>query len=150
MPLVVTSSAFAEGQPIPAKFTCDGENISPALEWSGQPPDTKSLAIICDDPDAPSGPFTHWVLYDLDGDVIALAEGVQGLGNEGVNSFGKPGYGGPCPPPGKPHRYFFQLYALSVESIGEPGMTKQDALAAMKNYILSEGQLMGTYARQRK
>jgi hypothetical protein len=147
MPLVVHSSAFADGQPIPRKFTCDGQDVSPPLGWREHPDGTRSFAVICDDPDAPAGTFTHWVLYDVPSDVTDLAEGSPGVGREGVNSFGRPGYSGPCPPPPRPHRYIFHVYALKVQSLGAAGMTKVDAMRALAGHVLAEGRLVGTYAR---
>jgi Raf kinase inhibitor-like YbhB/YbcL family protein len=149
MKLDVTSSAFAEGQSIPEKYTCDGENVSPPIKWSGAPATTKSIAIIVEDPDAPSGTFTHWVLYDMPGTSRELAEGSSGSGKGGMNGFGKKGYGGPCPPPGGPHRYFFRVYALDTASLGNAGSSKEDVTAAMQGHILAQGQLMGTYKRRK-
>ena len=147
MTLQVSSSAFAQGQSIPRKYTCDGRNLSPPLQWTTMPANTKSIAIICDDPDAPSGTFTHWVLYDLPAKVTQLDEGSSGGGKEGVNGFRKRGYGGPCPPPGSPHRYYFHVYALDTETLGQAGMSKEKALSIMRGHILAEGQLIGTYQR---
>jgi len=150
MALQVSSTAFSEGETIPTKYTCDGQNISPPLEWRGQPKDTKSLAVICDDPDAPSGTFTHWVLYDLAGDTHQLPEGSSAAGKEGRNGFKRTGFGGPCPPSKDgPHRYVFRVYALDVESLGSPGMSQEDVEAAMRGHILSKGQLMARYQRPR-
>ena len=147
MALHVSSSAFSEGQPIPEKYSCDGRNLSPPLKWSGAPEKTKSLAIIADDPDAPSGTFTHWVLYDLPAKTSELKEGSSGSGKVGVNSFKKRGYGGPCPPPNGAHRYVFHVYALDIDSLGKAGLSKQDVSAAMKGHVLAEGQLIGKYQR---
>ena len=147
MALHVSSSAFSEGQPIPEKYSCDGRNLSPPLKWNGAPEKTKSLAIIADDPDAPSGTFTHWVLYDLSAKTSELKEGSSGAGKEGVNSFKKMGYGGPCPPPTGAHRYVFHVYALDIDSVGKAGLSKQDVSAAMKGHVLAEGQLIGKYKR---
>jgi Raf kinase inhibitor-like YbhB/YbcL family protein len=149
MPLHITSSAFSEGQSIPEKYTCDGQNVSPPIKWSGAPANTKSFAVICEDPDAPSGIFTHWLLYDLPGRTNELAEASSGDGREGVNDFDKKGYGGPCPPPGRAHRYFFRVYALDMESLGAAGLSKDHITAAMKGHILAEGQVMGRYARKK-
>jgi Raf kinase inhibitor-like YbhB/YbcL family protein len=149
MPLHVSSSAFSEGQPIPEKYTCDGQNVSPPLKWSGATENTKSVAIIADDPDAPSGTFTHWGLYDLPAKTTELAEGSSGGGKEGVNGFKKTGYGGPCPPGNGAHRYFFHVYALDIESLGNPGLSKQDVTAAMQGHIVAEGQIMGKYKRKK-
>ena len=149
MKLDVSSNAFSEGQSIPEKYTCDGQDVSPPIKWSGAPTNTKTIAIICEDPDAPSGTFTHWVLYDVPGTRKELAEGSSDDGKEGVNGFGKNGYGGPCPPPGRPHRYFFHVYALDTTSLGDAGRSKEEVTAAMQGHILAQGQLMGTYKRNK-
>jgi Raf kinase inhibitor-like YbhB/YbcL family protein len=149
MALDVTSSAFSEGQSIPEKYTCDGQNVSPPIKWSGASEKTKSIAIICEDPDAPSGTFSHWVLYDLPGSTKELAEGSSGGGKEGVNGFGKKGYGGPCPPPGPAHGYFFRIYALDTESLSNAGSSKENITAAMQGHILAQRQLMGRYKRNK-
>ena len=156
MKLELTSSAFKEGDSIPTRHTCDGEDASPALRWSGVPAGAKSLALICDDPDAPSGTWVHWVLYDLPTSASELPEAVpasevtpQGA-KQGTNDFRRLGYGGPCPPPGKAHRYFFKLYALDQLSNLKAGATKAQLETAMKGHILAEGQLMGTYKRAEK
>jgi Raf kinase inhibitor-like YbhB/YbcL family protein len=149
MTLHVSSSAFSEGKSIPQNYTCDGQNVSPPLTWTGAPTNTRSFVIIADDPDAPSGTFTHWVLYDLPAGATELKEAASGGGKEGVNDFGKKGYGGPCPPPDGPHRYFFHVYALDRGSLGSAGLSKQGVTAAMKGHILAEGQLVGTYRRKR-
>jgi hypothetical protein len=154
MKLHLTSTAFADGQPIPRRHTSDDQDLSPALQWSGVPPATKSLALICDDPDAPMGTWVHWVVYDLPPTAAGLAEGVPKspeLANgaqQGVNDFKRIGYGGPAPPPGKPHRYFFRLYALDTPPGLKPGLTKKDLLKAMDGHVLAEGQLVGTYQRK--
>lgn len=150
MEIQVTSNAFSEGGAIPEKYTCDGQNVSPPLKWSGVPANAESIAIICEDPDAPSGTFTHWVLYDIVGKTTELPEGSTGGGKEGVNDFKKNGYGGPCPPPGKPHRYFFRVYALDTNSLGNAGSSKDDVTTAMKGHIVAQGQVMGTYKRSKK
>ena len=147
MALHVSSSAFSEGQPIPEKYSCDGRNLSPPLKWNGAPEKTKSLAIIADDPDAPSGTFTHWVLYDLPAKSTELKEGSSGAGKEGVNSFKEMGCGGPWPPPNRAHRYVFHVYALDIDSLGKAGLSKEDVSAAMKGHVLAEGQLIGKYKR---
>lgn len=153
MKLQLTTTAFTEGQPIPSRHAYDKEDISPALQWSGVPPTAKSLALICDDPDAPVGTWVHWVLYDLPPTTAGLAEDVPKspeLSNgakQGMNDYKKIGYGGPCPPPGKPHRYFFKLYALDIKPELKAGLTKKDLLKAMDGHVIAEGQLMGTYQR---
>ena len=149
MPLEVSSSAFSEGQNIPEKYTCDGENVSPPLAWSGAPANTKSFALICEDPDAPSGTFIHWVLYDLSRETTRLAEGSSSGGKEGTNGFGKKGYGGPCPPAGKAHRYFFRVYALDTNALSVTGSSKESVASAMKGHIVAEGHVMGTYQRKK-
>jgi len=154
MNIPLTSTAFAEGQPIPEKHTCDARDVSPPLQWSDAPAGTKSLALIVDDPDAPAGTWVHWVLYGLSPDVTALPEGldksqyVMRGARQGLNDFKRLGYGGPCPPRGKPHRYYFKLYALDTEPDLKPGATKPELLQAMEQHILGEGRLMGTYTRK--
>jgi Raf kinase inhibitor-like YbhB/YbcL family protein len=154
MILPITSTAFAEGQLIPQKYTCQGSDVSPSLAWTNGPAKTKSFALIADDPDAPMGTWVHWVLYDLPPTTIALPEDVAktqyiaGNAKQGINDSHRLGYGGPCPPPGKPHRYFFKLYALDTMLDLKPGLTKKDLLKAMEGHVLAEGQLMGTYQRK--
>jgi Raf kinase inhibitor-like YbhB/YbcL family protein len=150
----LTSTAFQEGATIPKQYTGDGKNISPPLRWSGAPGNTQSFALICDDPDAPrKEPWVHWVLFHLPADAQELPEGVpadESLPNrakQGTNDFGKIGYGGPAPPPGKPHRYYFKLYALDTILNLKEGATKQQLEQAMKEHILASGQLMGKYGR---
>jgi len=145
--LILVSSAFAEGETIPQKFTCDGSNLSPALQWSGAPPATRSFALLMEDPDAPLGTFTHWVAFDIPATQTEIAEGAMGVGVSGRNSSGKLGYMGPCPPSGV-HRYIFTLYALDVDSLtlGE-GAAKNQVLAAMQGHVLAQGSLMGKYGR---
>lgn len=153
MTIKLTSPAFEEGETIPSKHTCDGEDISPALSWSDVPESTKSFALICDDPDAPAGTWVHWVLYGVPSDTTSLPEGVpadqavEGVGLQGRNDFKRIGYGGPCPPPGKPHRYFFKLYALDSRLELKPGATKKDLESALKGHVLAQGQLVGRYKR---
>ena len=157
MALTLTSPAFAAGAAIPAKHTCDGPDLSPALAWSGAPPAAKTFALIVDDPDAPAGTWVHWVLLNLTATLAALPENLPksetlpqlGGAAQGRNDFRKIGYGGPCPPPGKPHRYFFKLYALDAVLPLEAGATKADVERAMKGHVLGQAQLMGTYARRR-
>jgi Raf kinase inhibitor-like YbhB/YbcL family protein len=151
--ITLTSPAFPHGSRIPAMHTCEGEDLSPALRWSGGPVERRSLALVCDDPDAPRGTWDHWVLYDLPGDTVELAPGVPPMpelpsgARQGRNSWGKPGYGGPCPPPGNPHRYFFRLYALDIALNLPPGVTKAGLEEVMAGHILGQGMLMGTYQR---
>lgn len=152
--LKLSSPAFADGQPIPRKHTGEGPDHSPPLKWSGVPAGAKSLALIADDPDAPVGTWTHWVLYDLPPTTAELAEDapktqfLPGNAKQGINDFRRLGYGGPMPPPGKPHRYFFKLYALDTLLDLKPGVTKQELLKAMEGHVLAEGQWMGTYQRR--
>ena len=153
MKLTLTSSAFEAGGTIPKKFTCDGPDVSPALNWNDPPAGTQSFALIADDPDAPVGTWVHWVLYDLPATARSFDENVpkqEQLSNgarQGRNDFGKIGYGGPCPPPGKPHRYFFKLYALDAKLNLKAGATKADLEKAMHGHILAQGELMGRYGR---
>ncbi|NLF77063.1 MAG: YbhB/YbcL family Raf kinase inhibitor-like protein [Chloroflexi bacterium] len=145
MALQITSPAFSEGGSIPAKFTCTGENVSPALAWTGAPDGVRSCALIMDDPDAPRGTWVHWVVFNLPGDRSDLPEAVgQAAGVQGTNSWGRTGYGGPCPPSGT-HRYFFKLYVLDTALNLKAGASKEDVLRAMEGHILAQGQLMGTY-----
>jgi hypothetical protein len=147
MALRVSSPAFSNGADIPKKYTCDGENIAPPLEWSGIPKESKSVAVICDDPDAPSGTFFHWVQYDIPTSTHALAER-ESTGAAGVNSFGTMGFGGPCPlKKDQAHHYHFHVYALDVDSLGPAGLSKDHALEAMNGHIIAEGELVGTYKR---
>jgi Raf kinase inhibitor-like YbhB/YbcL family protein len=150
MAFELTSTAFDGGKPIPKKHTCEGANLSPPLRWKDPPAGTKSFALVADDPDAPAGTWTHWVLYDLPASVSELAEGVPADaklangGKQGLNDFRKTGYGGPCPPPGKPHRYFFRLDAPIALA---PNATKDAVLQATKGHVLGHAELMGTYQR---
>jgi len=151
--LKLQSAAFEHDSLIPVRYTCDGEDISPALSWSGVPDGTKSLALICDDPDAPSGVWVHWILYGIPPGTDSIAEAVpkqnEVLGGimQGTTSFRRVGYGGPCPPKGKPHRYFFRLYALDAKLELEAGKTKEELLAAMEGHVVAQGELMGRYGR---
>jgi Raf kinase inhibitor-like YbhB/YbcL family protein len=152
MELVITSAAFKDGGFIPKKYTCDSSNVSPPLQWSGVPADTKSIALICDDPDAPMGTWVHWVIYNIPPNINSLSENVppdktlETGALQGTNDFRKIGYGGPCPPGGT-HRYFFKVYALDILPELDPGLTKDDLLKAMGGHILTEGNLMGRYSR---
>jgi Raf kinase inhibitor-like YbhB/YbcL family protein len=151
----LTTSAFKQGETIPKKYTADGTDVSPPLRWEGAPKEAKSYALICDDPDAPRGTWTHWVIYNLPADITALEEGVakdEKLPNgarQGTNSWGKGniGYRGPDPPAGKPHRYFFKVYALDSVLDQAPGASKDQLEKAMKGHVLAHGELMGTYGR---
>ena len=152
MALVITSSAFIEGQAIPSRYTCDGTDVSPDLAWSGVPEGTAGLALICDDPDAPMGTWVHWVLFNIPADADGLPAEIpsdaalENGARHGTNDFRRLGYGGPCPPGGT-HRYFFKLYALDTMLELDSGITKARLLEAMEGHILAEGQLMGTYSR---
>jgi Raf kinase inhibitor-like YbhB/YbcL family protein len=153
MPLDLTSPAFQNGERIPVRFTGDGEDLSPPLAWSGAPDGTRSFAIICDDPDAPRGTFTHWVAFNLSPSLNMMPEGVPvhatlfDGASQGTNDFGRSGYGGPAPPPGKPHRYFFRLYAVDGILPVKAGASKQQLLNALSGHTLAEAELMGTYVR---
>jgi len=153
MEMTLKSEAFAEGEFIPKKYSCEGPDVSPPLEWSPPPAGTKSLVLIFDDPDAPVGIWVHWVMYGIPPDTTSLPENVPKeeivLGNirQGTNDFKRIGYGGPCPPAGKPHRYYFKLYALDIESNWEPGLTKDEVLKKIDGHVLSTAQLMGKYQR---
>jgi Raf kinase inhibitor-like YbhB/YbcL family protein len=151
----ISTPAFHEAGTIPAKYTCDGENISPPLEWADVPAEAKTLALIMDDPDAPKGLFLHWLLYDIPVSEKGLTEGVgtvdatAGGGKQGRNGFGNVAYGGPCPPSGT-HRYFLHLYALDA-ALGMPaGAGRQDVEKAMRGHVLGQADLMGRYARARR
>jgi len=146
-PLTVTSTAFTEGGAIPSRFTCEGDGTSPPIAWSDPPANTKSFAVVVEDPDAPSKTFTHWIVYDLAPSTRSLAEGSR-TAREGENDFGKTGYGGPCPPSGK-HRYVFRVFALDA-LLGDLGHAKAADLAkAMNGHVLGQGNLTGTYAKGR-
>jgi Raf kinase inhibitor-like YbhB/YbcL family protein len=153
MTLKLTSTAFDEGGMIPAQYTCDGQNVSPPLAWSGVPEAAKSLALVADDPDAPGGTWTHWVIYQIPATEKGLAENVPARdtlddgARQGKNDFKKTGYGGPCPPSGT-HRYFFKLYALDTDLNLPPGSTKDQLLKATEGHVVAQGQLMGRYKRQ--
>jgi Raf kinase inhibitor-like YbhB/YbcL family protein len=153
MAFTLTSSAFKAGAAIPQQHTCDGADLSPPLRWDGAPAGTKSFALIVDDPDAPVGTWVHWVLYDVPARITELPQGVPAndtLANgakHGVNDFRRVGHGGPCPPPGKPHRYFFKLYALDAPTNLKPRATKADVLRAIDGHVLAQAELMGTYKR---
>jgi Raf kinase inhibitor-like YbhB/YbcL family protein len=152
MSLTLTSSAFKEGGPIPAVYTCEGQDLSPPLAWTDPPAGTKSFAFISDDPDAPGKTWVHWVLYNLPPSVRQLPESfpsdeeLPDGTRQGMTDFGRIGYGGPCPPSGT-HRYFFKLYALDATVPLAPGVTKKQLEEAMKGHVLAHAQLMGTYRR---
>lgn len=152
MEIKITSSAFKDGAMIPSRHTCDGEDISPQLEWQDVPEKTKSIALICDDPDAPMGTFVHWVIFNLPAESRSLNENIppeKNLPNgaiQGITSFGKHGYGGPCPPSGT-HRYFFKIYALDTKLELSADTDKAKLLNAMEGHILARGQIVGRYKR---
>ena len=154
MSLEITSTAFAAGSEIPARYTCEGEDLSPPLAWTGAPEGTRSFALICDDPDAPVGTWVHWVIYNIPPDKTGLPEDVPDDNllddgtKQGITDFGRPGYGGPCPPGGT-HRYYFKVYALDTALDLGTGAKKKDLLKAMEGHVLAEGQLMGKYKRSR-
>ncbi len=153
MAFELSSPSFKGGQSIPRRYTCEGEDLSPPLHWTVPPATTKSYVIIADDPDAPTGTWVHWVIYNLPLDLRGLTEGIPAedhLPNgamQGLNDFNRIGYGGPCPPPGKPHRYYFTLYVLDVVLNLKPGATKRQVLEACQGHVLAEAQLMGTFSR---
>ena len=153
MALAVSSLAFQEGSKIPARYTCEGQDVSPALTWEEPPAEAQSFALIMDDPDAPGGVFTHWVLFNLPADSRGLSEAVPTQPQlpdgslQGKNDFGRIGYGGPCPPPGRPHRYQFTLYALDQTLDLKADASKKQVIDAMRGHILAQGRLTGTYQR---
>lgn len=147
--LTLTSDAFQNGQPIPTQFTCDGADRTPALKWDEPPAGTKSFALIIDDPDAPSGTFRHWGVFDIPASARSIGDD-QHVGTEVANDFGKPGYGGPCPPKGHgPHHYHFKLFALNTEKLGVPSSAKvADVENAANRHAIAQGELVGTYERR--
>jgi Raf kinase inhibitor-like YbhB/YbcL family protein len=155
MSIQISSTAFTEGNPIPVEFTCDGSDVSPELKWTGVPTGAKSLALICDDPDAPGGTFVHWVIYGIPPGENQLGKSVPttptlGSGaKQGKNGFGTIGYRGPCPPRGGPHRYFFRIYALDTTIDEASGVSRAQLDRAMKGHVVGEGHLMGKYQRGR-
>jgi Raf kinase inhibitor-like YbhB/YbcL family protein len=154
--LVLSTPAFRDGEPVPPKHTCEGEDLSPSLTWTGVPVDTRGFALICDDPDAPRGTWVHWLIWDLPSDAVELGEGVPpnpelpSGARQGLNDSGEIGYGGPCPPPGKPHRYFFRLFALDSKLNLPPGAGRSELEQAMEGHVLGEGTVMGTYERRKR
>jgi Raf kinase inhibitor-like YbhB/YbcL family protein len=156
MKFEITSDAFDPGQVIPKKYTCDGQDISPPLQWSGAPNQTQSFALMMEDPDAPSGTFDHWVLFNIPAATTKLPEAMPSSAvltngaKQGINGFGRLGYGGPCPPQGDDsHRYFFRLYALDVVISALEGTSKNEVKRAMEGHVLAEAALIGTYARRK-
>jgi Raf kinase inhibitor-like YbhB/YbcL family protein len=149
----LTSPAFSEGATVPTPHTADGDDRSPEVRWTGAPPNTKSFVLLCEDPDAPRGTWTHWVLFNIPDDKTGLPEGMPPEkemadgARQGKNDFGNIGYGGPSPPKGKPHRYFFKLSALDTKLDLPAGASRKQVLDAMKGHVLAEGQLMGLYGR---
>ncbi len=148
-----SSPSFKDGDLIPKLYTGDGQDISPPVKWQGAPPNTKSFALICDDPDAPMGTWVHWLIYDIPSGEHQLSEHVltqpvlPNGSKQGINSFGKTGYGGPAPPPGKTHRYFFKLYALDTVLNLQAGLNAKQLGMAMNDHILAQGRLIGKYWR---
>jgi len=153
MDFQISSTAFSAGETIPKRFTCDGPDVSPQLRWEGEPSGTQSFALIMDDPDAPVGTWVHWVVYNLSPGTKELPEGVEKKNQlddgalQGRNDFRRIGYGGPCPPAGKPHRYYFKLYALDAKLSLKAGASKPDVEGAMKGHILAQAEVMGRYGR---
>ena len=149
----LSTASFTPGGNIPSKFTCSGADVSPELSWAAPPPGTKSIALIVDDPDAPAGTWNHWLLYNLPPSVHELSENQPRTADlasgalQGKNDFGKIGYNGPCPPPGKPHRYFFRLYALDTKLALRSGADRHALDQAIKGHILAQTELMGTFGR---
>jgi Raf kinase inhibitor-like YbhB/YbcL family protein len=147
----ISADGFKEGDTIPDEFTCNGKDISPSLSWEGIPAGTKSISLIMDDPDAPGGTFVHWVIYNIPAGTLKLPKGMPSNltdgSMQGMTGFGQSGYGGPCPPPGKPHRYYFKVYALDINLVLPPGASKNQLESAMKGHILAKGELMGKYQR---
>ena len=153
MPFTISTSSFQNGGEIPKKFTCDAADVSPELTWRDAPAGSVTFALIADDPAAPAGTWTHWVLYDLPASITHLPEAVPKIdelptgGRQGRNDFHKIGYGGPCPPPGKPHRYFFNLFALDSKLSLKPGAGRAELERAMKGHIIGRAEWMGKYGR---
>jgi Raf kinase inhibitor-like YbhB/YbcL family protein len=153
MSFALDSTAFADGGAIPGRYTCSGADVSPALSWTGVPDGTRSLALIAEDPDAPGGTWTHWVIWNVPAEAASLPEGVppsetlEDGARQGRNDFRRIGYGGPCPPPGKPHRYFFHLYALDATLALKAGAARSELERAMKGHVLSKAERMGKYGR---
>jgi Raf kinase inhibitor-like YbhB/YbcL family protein len=153
MAFSLSSSDFENGSTIPKNFTCDGADVSPELSWSDAPKETQSFALIADDPDAPVGTWTHWVIYNLAADTKSTPQNVNKIDQlpdgvmQGRNDFRKIGYGGPCPPTGKPHRYFFRLYALDTKLNLKAGASRQEVEQAMNRHVVGQAELMGKYGR---
>jgi len=149
----ISADGFKEGDTIPDEFTCKGKDISPSLSWKGIPAGTKSISLIMDDPDCSEGTFVHWVLYNIPPETRKMPKGIphnKTLADgsmQGMTDFGRAGYGGPCPPPGKPHRYYFKVYALDIILVLPPAVSKNQLENAMKGHILASGELTGKYQR---
>ncbi len=153
MSFALNTSAFRNGGEIPSRYTCSGSDISPALKWSGSPKGTRSLALIVDDPDAPMGTWTHWLIWNIPAQPPSLPGGVPADGElrngarQGRNDFNRLGYGGPCPPPGKAHRYFFRICAVDTLLELKPGGSRSDLERALKGHVVSQAVWMGTFRR---
>jgi Raf kinase inhibitor-like YbhB/YbcL family protein len=153
MSLGLFSSAFNDGDTVPKRYTADGDDKSPPLDWMDPPDGTQSFVIICDDPDAPAGTWDHWVIYDIPGEKNEVEEGIPatekvwGIAQQGTNDFGNLGYGGPAPPPGKPHRYVFRLYAVAGMTGLEAGASKEEVLSAIDDRVVARAELVGIYQR---
>ncbi|MCE8424580.1 MAG: YbhB/YbcL family Raf kinase inhibitor-like protein [Candidatus Methanoperedens sp.] len=149
----ITTEAFLTGENIPSRYSCDGDDISPPLSWKGLPANANSTVLIMDDPDAPSGTFVHWVLFNIPAGTQHLPEGIPSDkilvdgSRHGMTDFGRAGYGGPCPPSGKQHRYFFRIYALDTKLDLSAGASRKQVESAMKGHVLAQGELMGKYGR---
>lgn len=154
MAFEIKSPAFENGNVIPEKYTCDGENVSPPLKWHDVPAETKSLVLICDDPDAPLMTWVHWLIYCIPPSKNGLEENIprkevlEWGGKQGKNSWGKIGYGGPCPPGKKQHRYFFRLYALNEELNLPAGLKKKELLKRIERHVIGKAEIMGKYGRK--
>lgn len=151
--LEIRSDAFEKGGSVPIQYTCDSKDVSPAVSWTDVPSGTKSFVLICDDPDAPVKTWTHWVMFNIPQDKNVLSEAVPKVEKlddgsiQGINDFGKFGYGGPCPPSGKPHRYFFRLYALDTNLSLDKNATKDSVLKAIKGHLIASAETFGMYGR---
>lgn len=145
--ITITSAAFDAGKAIQPKYTCDGQDVSPPLSWTGVPSGTESLVLITEDPDAPIGTWIHWIIFDIPPQIEGLEEGISGVGIQGNNSWKENDYGGPCPPAGNTHRYYFQIFALDTVLGLQAGASKADVEAALNSHMIARGQLVGTYSR---
>lgn len=153
MAFSLRSTAFEAGAPIPRAHTCDGQDVSPSLRWDEPPPGTRGFALVCDDPDAPAGTWVHWLVYGIPEKARQLPSGLPGQGRlpdgtvQGKNDFGRLGYGGPCPPRGRPHRYYFRLYAVDESLALGPGLSCGELLDALRGHVLAQAELYGLYGR---